>query len=299
MNKKETELINNIKNKINYTNPNVIKGIGDDCAVLEYSKDLYEIVSTDILAEGIHFDLDEISIEDVGYKAMACNISDIASMGGYPETALVSLCVPDKFSSKDIDFLYKGLNKSAGMFDVSIVGGDISKSKNDFIINVCIIGKVEKDKIVYRSGAKDKDLIFVTGALGASRVKKHYSFIPRVAEARELALNNIPTAMIDLSDGVGKDLKEILISSKINGAVIEKDLLPISKDCKQEKIKHVFCDGEDYELLFTVNPFYINKLKEFSFEYFKIGYIDKNLSGIFLKNEQEIISVNFTGYEHF
>lgn len=299
MNKTETQLIQIIKNIVEHDK----SFIGDDCAVLDFNEDFYELISTDILIHGIHFDLDEIGFFNAGYKAMASNISDIAAMGGVPENAVVSLGIPVKYNSSDIEELYNGLMKSADEFSVSIVGGDISQSRNDFIINVCITGKVRKDKIVYRGGAKDKDLIYITGALGGSRLKKHYSFKPKVKEARFLAENNIAGSMIDISDGLSKDLREIMIQSNRCGAIIDEEKIPVFKDCvystRDDKIKKVFCDGEDFELLFTVNPGNKHKLENTEFNFTCIGYFDDKQNGIFLKNENGLELIDFKGFEHF
>ncbi|MFH1715596.1 MAG: thiamine-phosphate kinase [Elusimicrobiota bacterium] len=304
MNKSETELINQINAMTKIKNHNVVLGIGDDCAVLKFNKTLYEIVSTDILIEDIHFDLNKISVMDVGYKAMAVNVSDIAAMGGWAESAVVSLGIPEDFTQEDITQLYLGINQCADMFDVSVIGGDSSKAYEFLVINIAIIGKVEKRNILYRKGAKNKDKIFVTGLLGASLVKKHYSFVPCIKQGRFLAENKIANAMIDLSDGIMKDLNEILKASAIKGAVINKNNVPVSDDCKSlytndDMIKHALCDGEDFELLFTVSPKNIDKLQHSDFAVYEIGYIDNKLNGIWLKDGEKLEQLVFKGFEHF
>ena len=296
MNKTEQQLINQIQSCVQKRNSTIVKSIGDDCAVLDYNNDLYELFCTDVLVQDIHFDLDKISMKDVGYKAIAVNISDIAAMGGYPQAAVVSLVIPDKFQSKDIEVLYQGMEQCASVFDCSIVGGDISKGKNDFVINVAMTGKVEKDLVLYRSGAKYGDAVVVTGELGGSLLKKHYSFVPCIKEARWIAQNKLANAMIDISDGISKDLGEILASSNVKGAVLEN--IPMSKDCKN--IDSALSDGEDYELLFTVPKENLEQLKAAQFKHTIIGQINNEVDGIYLKDKQgELQRVENKAYNHF
>lgn len=226
---------------------NVICGIGDDAAVLKYDKDRYLLFTTDMLIEGAHFTR-SMPPESIGHKALAVNISDIAAMGGLPKHALVSLGVPQDLSFAFINKIYKGMIKLARQFHINIVGGDTNRSEK-IIINISLLGEVEKKLLVLRKGAKPEDLIFVTGSLGRSFInEKHLNFIPRIAFARALVKKHKPSAMIDISDGLVLDLGHILEMSKV-GAIIYEKLIPRTKNAT---LNQALYDGEDFELVFTM-----------------------------------------------
>lgn len=236
--------------------PTVIRGIGDDAAVLPYTKDKYLLLTTDMMAEGMHFTR-RTPAKAVGHKALACNISDIAAMGGVPTCAVVSIGLPKNLSVKYVEDMYEGMQKLARTFGVSIVGGDTIKS-NQIVINVALLGEVEKKYLVTRSTAKAGDWIFVTGALGGSlQSGKHLHFIPRLAAARFLVRRFKPSAMIDISDGLAGDLNHILKASRV-GALLWPDMIPRSKVGASRQggtvpLREALADGEDYELLFTLS----------------------------------------------
>ncbi len=304
MEKTEQQLIKQILDSVTITNPKIKMGIGDDCAVVDYSEKFYQLISTDILVEDVHFDLSNMSLRQVGYKALACNISDIAAMAGEPEMAVIALVIPERLDSQDIAELYEGITLLGKCFGVNIIGGDISRG-DKLCISITILGIVKKDKIVYRNGAKDKDLIFVSGHLGASIKEKHYSFMPRIKEAKWLSENNLVHSMIDLSDGIAKDLSEILIASKVTGAVIEKSKVPFSEDCFkiydniEDRFFHAMTDGEDFELLFTVSASKQEIMAKSFCEFIKIGYIDAALSGIYVKDSFGLSLFKGEGFGHF
>jgi thiamine-monophosphate kinase len=230
------------------TDASVIKGIGDDCAVLKYTKDKYLLFTTDMLIEDVHFTRKEATFFQIGYKAMAVNLSDIAAMGGIPKSAVVSGGLPCNLKLNQADEIQQGINFAAKKFGVNIVGGDTNRS-DKIILSVALLGEIEKKNLVLRSTARSGDLIFVTGSLGGSRKKKQFSFIPRIKEARLLVKECKPSAMIDLSDGLASDLERICQASKV-GALIYPDLIPLSVDAKG--ISSALYDGEDFELLFTL-----------------------------------------------
>jgi len=225
----------------------VIKGIGDDAAVLPFSKSAYLLLTTDMLAEGTHFTR-QMSPELIGHKALACNISDIAAMGGWPTFAVVSVGVPRNLPVRFIEEIYKGINKIAQEFKVSIVGGDTIKTEK-VVINIALMGQVEKKNLITRDGAKAGDWIFVTGPLGGSfKSGRHLNFKPRLLQARFLVENFRPSAMMDISDGLAGDLNHILKASKV-GASLDHESIPRHKGAS---LAQAMNDGEDFQLLFTL-----------------------------------------------
>ena len=224
----------------------VIVGIGDDAAVVKYSRNKYLLVTTDMLIEDVHFKLSTATPYQIGHKAIACNISDIATMGGIPKYAVVSIGIPGKMDLRFCDELYMGMSKTARKFGISIIGGDTNSSKK-VVINVTLLGVVRKKELVLRSGAKFTDSIYVTGTLGGSIYGKHLNFTPRLKEAQYLVKNFNVSSMIDISDGLVQDLGHILEKSKV-GAMLYERKIPISREGKT--IEHALYDGEDFELLF-------------------------------------------------
>jgi thiamine-monophosphate kinase len=257
LNNKITELsiIEYFQRNLISKSPLIIKGIGDDAAVIKINNDKYLLNTSDMLIEGRHFRKKE-NLYDVGYKSIACSLSDIAAMGGVPSFALVSLGIPKRFKPGDIKSLFKGLKKSASNFSVNIVGGDTNAS-GKLIIDVSMVGFVKPGNLVLRSQAKVGDYIFVTGSLGGSIYSKHLKFIPRVKEASYLTNRFKLNSMIDISDGLVLDLWRIAKASAV-GAVIFEDLIPVSKDARN--FKEALYMGEDFELLLTISPKHGEKL---------------------------------------
>lgn len=226
----------------------VIKGIGEDCAVLRFSKDRYLLFTTDILIEDIHFTLKDAHAFQIGWKALAAGISDIAAMGGIPKDALVSLGLPRDCSVEMVDEIYRGIDKISRGFGINIVGGDTSCA-DKLIINISLLGEVRKKNLVLRSGAQVGDIIFVTGSLGGSIYGRHINFIPRLKESQILVKNFKLHSMIDLSDGLSSDLSHIARESGV-GALVYEELIPLSKQART--FKEALVMGEDFELLFTL-----------------------------------------------
>jgi len=225
----------------------LFKGIGDDCAVLNYKKDKYLLATTDMIVEGVHF-TKSASPYQIGWKAMAVNISDIASMGGVPKHALVSVGIPGKKPMRYLLDIAKGVEAAARKFRITIIGGDTNASAKT-VVNVALMGEVEKRLLLRRSGARTGDLIFVTGALGEGK-RKHLTFIPRLEEARFLTKHFKVNSMIDLSDGLAMDLNRIADSSG-TGARVCESLIPLSEH--SEPLDKAIEAGEDFELLFTAS----------------------------------------------
>ena len=243
----EFSLIERFRKSIS-TDSSVFKGSGDDCAVLEFNKDYYQLFTCDMIVEGVDFtSRTEPSL--IGRKALAVSISDIAACGGIPRHTVVSVGIPRNTSVGYIDKLSKGLFSLAKEYKVNVVGGDLSRSQK-VVLDVSMLGLVEKKYLVLRSKAKAGDIIFVTGRLGGAILGRHLKFTPRIKEARYLVENFKVNSMIDISDGLGQDLHHILKESSV-GAVIYENLIPLSKQARG--IKDALFMGEDFELLFTLS----------------------------------------------
>jgi thiamine-monophosphate kinase len=226
----------------------VILGPGDDCAVVKTPGNL-QLLKSDCLIEGVHFapNADPVWI---GWKAMCRSISDIASMGGIPLDALVTVAIRPDAEFEWLRKLYRGLRKAASVFRVNLVGGETARSPGPVFLSVALTGRVERDKYVSRSGGRKGDWLFVTGKLGGSIAGRHLRFLPRVKQARWLVRRFPVHAMMDLSDGLGTDLPRLAMASKV-GFEVAVENLPLNNGCSPE---NAVKDGEDYELLFAVPP---------------------------------------------
>lgn len=276
----------------------VIKGIGDDAAVLSYTKNKYLLFTTDMLAEGKHFYKSD-KPESVGLKAMSCNISDIAAMGGIPRFAVISVGLPGSLDLKYSDGLYKGIKKSAHRFGVDLVGGDTVGSEK-IVINIALTGEVEKKNLTLRSGAKEKDVIFITGCVGGSIKLKHLNFTPRLKEARFLVNNFKVSSMIDVSDGLLADLGHVLKESD-KGAMIYENKVPVSKNALN--FNSAVRDGEDFELVFTLpepNAARLKKIWPFKTKISEIGRICGSRKGFLLvRKNGKSEKIKPEGFTHF
>lgn len=270
----------------------VIKGIGDDTAVVPLDAKKYLLLTTDTVIEGVHFQR-SAPPRLIGHKALACSISDIAAMGGVPRYALVSLGVPGSLPWFFVRDIYKGMDTLAREFSVTIVGGDTIKSEK-IAINVALTGEVNKAQVVYRKGAQVGDRIFVTGPLGKSlSTGWHLKFTPRVKESRYLVRHVKPTAMIDISDGLAADLGHILEESKV-GAVLEEKKIPRRAGAS---LRQALYDGEDFELLFTVSSRKAALLRK---KFFPIGEIVPQSKGLLLRGQSgKVTKISRQGYTHF
>lgn len=289
----EFGLIDRLK-KFQNLSPRVIHGIGDDAAVLPLDRTRHQLFTTDMLTEGVHF-LCAMSARQVGWKALAVNVSDIAAMGGSPGCAVVSLGIPRDLGLQYIEGIYEGLNQCARRFGISVVGGDTVRSR-ELVINIALLGTVEKKHLVLRSGAREGDVIFVTGALGRSfKSGRHLTFTPRLKEAHWLVRNVRPSAMIDISDGLSGDLGHILKASQ-TGALLDEELIPRRKGAD---LRSAMNEGEDFELLFTVAPEKAQRLIRAG-KFFPIGVIACAGQGFFLhKKDGAIVRVAPKAFSHF
>ncbi len=331
----EFGLIDRISKQFSLSNQSSIIGIGDDAAVIEAGEESM-LLCTDMLTEGVHFDLSYTPLQHLGYKSVVVNVSDIAAMNGRPEQILVSLGLSNRFSVEAIDAFYKGVKAACKNYNVDLVGGDTTSSASGLVISVTALGRVKKDQVSLRSGARENDIICVTGDLGAAylglqileRDKQVYLSNPDMKpelekfeymvgrqlkpEARmdiiyELAELNIkPTSMIDISDGLASELLHISKNSRL-GVKIFEDKIPIDTKVYETaaielKIDPITCalnGGEDYELLFTIGQADFEKIKNHQDIHF-IGHIHDNPNQNLLITKQGTpIPIKAQGWNHF
>jgi thiamine-monophosphate kinase len=252
----EVTLIEQIGVWLGPISPAAPHGIGDDCAVLETVKTGSQILTVDSVSYGQHFDA-SVSPEDAGAKLIKRNLSDIAAMGGTPGPAVLALlCGPD-LSTRWLERFFNGIRTCCEAYEIHLVGGDISSLTNgNFSAVLTLTGQVQHPKL--RSTAKCGDHIYVTGTLGGSILGKHYQFEPRLSEGQWLSQSMHCSAQMDLTDGLAKDLKALLPAK--SHAALDLDQIPIataahtlSKTSGRSALEHACCDGEDYELLFTLD----------------------------------------------
>lgn len=283
----EFGLIDRITSGLENKNKSTVRGVGDDCAVLEYP-DTEVLVSTDLLVEGIHFDLTYVPLKHLGYKAAVVNFSDIYAMNGTPRQITVALAISSRFTVEHIEELYAGIRLACEIYGVDLVGGDTTASRSGLVISVTCVGDAPKESVVYRSGAKDTDLICVSGDLGSAYMglqllerEKRVSngdkdFIPKFEgkeylierqlkpEARKDIVRElgekgiVPTSMMDISDGLSSELLHLCKASD-TGCRIYEDRLPIdyqtavmAEELNMNVATAALNGGEDYELVFTV-----------------------------------------------
>ncbi|MCL1943291.1 MAG: thiamine-phosphate kinase [Candidatus Azobacteroides sp.] len=314
----EFGLIDRLTQNIQLKNAGSRKGVGDDAAVVSCENGLLTLVTTDLLLEGIHFDLTYVPLMHLGYKAAVVNISDIYAMNGTPKQITVSLGISKRFSVEDLENFYTGLETACNEYGVDIIGGDTSASLTGLAISITCLGEAAEDKIVYRNGAKEADLICVSGDLGGAymglqlleREKRIFagetgSFTPdftgreyllerqlkpraRRDVIERLAGNDIlPTAMIDISDGLSSELLHICKQSMVGCRVYEEHI-PIdyqtavmAEEFNMNLVTAALNGGEDYELLFTV-PLSMHEKVSTLKEVKIIGYITNSSLGTHL-----------------
>ncbi|MDO8663038.1 MAG: thiamine-phosphate kinase [Candidatus Omnitrophota bacterium] len=291
----EFALIERFKRKIK-TDSSVIKGSGDDCAVLKLDKQNHQLFTCDMLVEGVDFTLKDNSYL-VGRKAIAVSLSDIASCSGKPRHCVISLGLPKNTSLSFVDKLFQGMLDIAKKYKVNIVGGDLSRSSK-VVLDVSMLGEVEKKYLTLRSGARVGDIIFITGELGGSISGKHLQFTPRIKEARFLSRNFKVKAMTDISDGLTSDLGHILEQSNA-GAVIYEALIPLSG--KARNLSDALNNGEDFELLFTLSRPQALKLLKRKLSIFRpIGEIRERKYGFQLIDKRSRpVNIKPKGFKHF
>ena len=286
----EFDLIHALRKQYNLRTPSVIRGIGDDAAVITSKAGQWTVLTTDLLTEGIHFDLRTATMADIGFRAAAANLSDIAAMGGTPHYLLVALAFPRTASKQHVLQLYRGMMAACRPHRIRLIGGDTSASNGGWFISLTLIGTVLPRKALFRNGAQIGDSLYVTGTIGdalaglkllnepparvtrhsrtATLSVRHRQFLierhlrptARVAEGQWLSTHRFATSAIDISDGLSGDLRHICEESHV-GVEVNLGALPLSPACrayaasrKLDPMNLAMTGGEDYELLFTVSP---------------------------------------------
>lgn len=331
----EFGLIKRISSQVTLQNKSSLKGIGDDAAVIQSDGNHVMLLSTDMLIEGIHFDLAYTPIRHLGYKAVAVNVSDIAAMNGKPEQITVSLAISNRFSVEAVDELYAGILHACENYKVDLVGGDTTSSVSGLIISISALGKAPSDKVAYRSGAKVNDIICVTGDLGAAYIglqvlerekqvflanpemqpdlEKYEYMVGRILrpEARmdivyELEENKIvPSSMIDISDGLASELFHLSEMSGVGVRVME-ERIPIDSLTQEAALEFnldpITCalnGGEDYELLFTISQSDFEKIKNHP-DIHTIGFTHENKNqNLMISKQGTPVPLRAQGWDHF
>ncbi len=280
-------------------------GIGDDAAVIDWPEPNKQLVAVDMLVEGVHFDLDQATPEQVGRKALAVNLSDIAAMAGRPVAAVVSFALPRGRATELGQRLYEGLAQLADSLGVALAGGDTTVTDGPLVISVTVIGTPGNGGSVLRNGAQPGDRLLVTGCLGFSRQGHHLDFTPRLTEAAGLLGSGGLHAMIDISDGLAADLHHVLRASGV-GAKLQADRIPVrdfspSADDRRTPLDHAISDGEDFELLAAVAPDAAATLlakPPCETRLSDIGVVVQGHSAELLMTDGQVVILPPLGYEH-
>ncbi|MEN6309041.1 MAG: AIR synthase related protein [Anaerohalosphaeraceae bacterium] len=277
-------------------------GIGDDMAQVALDGGASVLITTDMLLDGVHFDLRTATLEQVGYKSMAASLSDCAAMATIPLCAVCAVGLPKGFGQQELKALYAGLLRAGRMFDCELIGGDITawaEPAQRLAVNVTMLSKpTGYHPPVRRNGAKKGDTICVSGPLGGSLLGKHLSFVPRVQLALEMTRIAHINAMMDLSDGISTDLNRICTQSKV-GALIEAAQIPISEAARQsaDPLAAALNDGEDFELLFTVAPDQWKKLESLS-DIIRVGMVTDTGRMELQWPDGQIVPLEPKGFDH-
>jgi thiamine-monophosphate kinase len=331
----EFGLIDHLTKDITITQPSTLLGVGDDAAVIGISDDEAMLISTDMLVEGVHFNLMYMPLKHLGYKAVAVNVSDICAMNGTAEQITVSLAVSSRFPLEALEELYEGIRFACKNYNVDLVGGDTTSSVSGLIINISVLGRANRSKITYRSGAKEFDLLVVTGDLGAAymglqvleREKQVFQANPEIQpdldghdyiierqlkpEARKDVigfleeLDVVPTSMIDVSDGLASEILHICKASKV-GCHIYDEKIPIDAKTSMSAIDFnmdpstcALNGGEDYELLFTIKQEDYDKIKG-NPHMTVIGHMTNEQDGVYyIDKNGSAITLRAQGWNHF
>lgn len=335
----EFALIDTLRRRFASQDARLIRGIGEDAAVIRVSPREWMLITTDLLAEGVHFDLAASTLVDVGYRAAIANLSDIASMGGRPQYLLVAVAIPPDVTPAKTQRLYEGLIQACRPFGVHLVGGDTSASRQGLFISLTLTGIVEPGRALRRDGAGVGDLLYVTGTLGDSRaglmilqkatrqrdsarvrvripaggrflLQRHHRPSARIDEGRWLSVNRFATAAIDVSDGLAGDVRHLCDQSGV-GVELEPQRLPISRPCEAFARSHgldpvdlALAGGEDYELLCTVRRVHQARFERGAakqgYRFTRIGTVTPPSSGLRIRGtDGSLRSLTVTSYEHF
>jgi thiamine-monophosphate kinase len=312
-----------------------IKGVGDDAAVVRINDEEFMLISTDMLIEGVHFNLMYTPLKHLGYKSVVVNLSDIYAMNGTPQQITVSIAVSSRFPAEALDELYEGIKKACDTYQVDLVGGDTTSSLSGLMISVTAFGKVRQEDVVYRSGAKENDLLIVSGDLGGAfmglqvleREKEVYRSNPNAQpdlsghdyilerqlkpEARRDIVTYLdelgvkPTSMIDISDGLASEVLHLCRASRL-GCHVYDEKIPIdpttyhsARDFNLDPSTCALNGGEDYELLFTIKQADYEKIKG-SPHMTIIGHMVEENAGIYIVDRAgALIPIQAQGWNHF
>lgn len=331
----EFGLIDLINKHVKLRNSSSVKGIGDDAAILKFDSDSQVVVSTDMLIEGVHFDLSYTPLKHLGYKSVVVNVSDIYAMNAQPRQITVSLAISSKFSIEAIEEIYAGILLASEVYGVDVVGGDTTSSQHGLAISITALGEVKEGSAITRDGAKENDLIIATGDYGGAymglqilnREKDVWKTNPDIQpdldgndyilerqlkpEARKDIISLLaqlgvkPTSMIDVSDGLASEIKHLCKNSDV-GASVYEDKLPIdpttfstARSFNLDPVTIALNGGEDYELLFTIKQDDYDKIKG-NPHLTAIGHITEKSSGInLITNSGNQIELKAQGWDSF
>jgi len=329
----EFGLIDRLTSGLESVNASTLKGVGDDCAVIDHGNHV-SLVTKDLLIEGVHFDLSYAPLKHLGYKAAAVNISDIVAMNGKPEQMLVGISVSNRFSVESLEELYAGIRLACERYKVDLVGGDTTSSVSGLFISITAIGRASKEEVVYRNTARENDLICVSGDLGGAymglllleREKQVFKANPNMQpdlegndyilerqlkpEPRTDVLEKLrnagvkPTAMIDISDGLASEIMHISRVSNL-GCRIYENKIPIdivtaevAAEFRIDPVTAAMNGGEDYELLFTADVNDFDKIKDIQGIHI-IGHMTEKAEGEYLISEGgSLYPIEAQGFNH-
>ena len=328
----EFGLIKHLTGNIKLRNATTIKGVGDDAAVIDIGSK-YQLISTDLLVEGIHFDLGYCPLKHLGYKAVVVNVSDICAMNGKAKQITVGLAISNRFTVEALDELYAGIYLACEQYGVDVVGGDTTTSQSGLMISITVLGEVEKNDITYRSGAKVNDLVICTGDLGGAYLglqllkREKEMFVENPTMQPDLTGNDyvlkrqlkpeaavkyidilkelkiVPNSMIDISDGLSSEVLHLSKASNV-GFTIHEDKMPIDYTtinlANEFNINPIVCalsGGEDYELLFTINQVHYDKVKKDA-DFTIVGYVtEANEGNNFIAKDGTIHPITAQGWD--
>lgn len=326
----EIDLIRRIRHQADTAGHGLHKGIGDDCAVIAPpGGTVLHLLTTDTLVEGVHFDLAWHPAEMLGRKAVAVNVSDVSAMGGVARFALLSLAVPDATETGFVDAFLRGFMDGVRQHRLVLIGGDTVRSGQGLVLSITMLGEVAPGQVLYRSGARVGDQIWVSGYLGEAAagleicrrglpheghdflhlVRAHLDPVPETSLGPALAVSGLVTAMIDMSDGLGSDLAHICEESGL-GAKVRAEWLPISEPTRQlaarcglDPVRLAISGGEDYRLLFTAPPFAASRIRELASlamggQLFVVGEMMAE-QGVLLDGYAPLADIAYLGYDHF
>ena len=331
----EFGLIDKINQHVVLQHASTLKGIGDDAAVIDGESDHKKLISTDMLLEGVHFDLSYMPLTHLGYKAVTVNVSDIAAMNGIPKQMTISLGLSNRMSVEAVEALYEGIYAAAKDYQIDIIGGDTTSSRSGLVISITLIGESAPDNIAYRNGAKEGDILCLSGDIGGAymglqileREKEVFKVDPKmqpqldkysyivgrqlrpkarmdvIHELRDLGI--LPTSMIDISDGLASEIFHLCEQSQ-KGACVYEDKLPIEKQTFETAAEFnmdpntaALNGGEDYELLFTIDQKDFEKMKNHD-DITTIGYMHApDLGKVMVTNNKNTIELTAQGWIHF